>query len=70
MRVCDACKQEITPDTLLFEGQFVDAYVMDDLDICCDCGPDFIRVLKGFLGRDIQEAEPINRDYIPRTSKK
>lgn len=69
MKVCDSCRQPVTQDTLIFEGEFLDAYVMDDLHICDDCSVDFVQVLKTYLGKDIPEDEPVERDKKPRLVK-
>jgi iron only hydrogenase large subunit-like protein len=71
MKICDSCKQEVTPDTLVFEGEFLDAYEMNELHICDSCCPAFVKLLKRYLNMDIiKEAELIRRDYVPRNNKK
>jgi hypothetical protein len=74
MIVCNRCKREITPDTIGFNGEFKDYYTFTHLDLCDDCVPYFVFLLRDFLDTKIENDEQLaneeHRIYEGRNKKK
>jgi len=74
MIICDKCRTLLTPDAIGFKGEFIDFYLLGEIEFCKDCCMEFKILLEKFLEIRIEEAEPLpvkeHRIFEGRSEKK